>query len=179
MYSIFNKCWLDNSHSKNHRNRLNRSCWKTRLKNITITLINKFALPWLTDVNTLFSSVSNMSTDMKTSLQMRIHVPSNFISIISTVLLCRLWANCPGNEVLFTTHNYRKKEKTLSSPVFVLYKLLHQELSFGCRAVMVKRCTTKLDARAELLFSLLNLLPFLLHRGCLSSLITKWLLFIT
>ena len=59
------------------------------------------------------------------------------------------------------------------SPVFVLYKLLHQEISFGCRAVTVKKCTTKLDARAEFLFSLLNLLPFLLHRGCLSSLITK------
>ena len=61
----------------------------------------------------------------------------------------------------------------MSSPVFVLYKLLHQEISFGCCEVTVKKYTTKLDARAELLFSLLNLLPFLLHRGCFSSLITK------
>ena len=61
----------------------------------------------------------------------------------------------------------------MSSPVFVLYKLLRQEISFGCCEVTVKKYTTKLDARAELLFSLLNLLPFLLRRGCLSSLITK------
>ena len=61
----------------------------------------------------------------------------------------------------------------MSSPVFVLYKLLHQQISFDYREVTVKKYTSKLDARAEFLFSLLNLLPFLLHRGCLSSLITK------
>ena len=56
-------------------------------------------------------------------------------------------------KIMFITHNYRKKEKTLSSPVFVLYKLLHQEISFGCCEVTVKKYTTKLDAGAELLFS--------------------------
>ena len=61
----------------------------------------------------------------------------------------------------------------MSSPVFVLYKLLRQEISFGCCEVTVKKYTAKLDARAELLFSFLKLLPFLLYRGFLSSLITK------
>ena len=56
----------------------------------------------------------------------------------------------------------------MSSPVFVLYKLLHQEISFGCREVTVKKYTTKLDARAELLLSLLNLI--------FDVLIASWLL---
>ena len=56
----------------------------------------------------------------------------------------------------------------MSSPVFVLYKLLHQEISFGCCEVTVKKYTTKLDARAELLLSLLNLI--------FDVLIASWLL---
>ena len=44
--------------------------------------------------------------------------------------------------------------------------------------VTVKKCTTKLDARAEFLFHSFNIkpfifLPFVLYHGCLSSLVTK------
>ena len=55
-----------------------------------------------------------------------------------------------------------KKRKTISSSlVYVLHKTWNWAFSRRSRAVTVKKCTKKRDARAELLFCLLNLLLLL------------------
>ena len=61
---------------------------------------------------------------------------------------------------LETAPKFRKRKKNSSSCVYVLHKTSHQEISRPSRAVTVKKCTKKCNARAELLFWLLRLLPF-------------------
>ena len=64
-------------------------------------------------------------------------------------------------EFLRTISKFRKREEISSSLVY--FRCKKWKLAFSCRsrAVTAKKCTKKRDARAKLLFWLLNLLLFL------------------
>ena len=59
-----------------------------------------------------------------------------------------------------TISKLRKKNKILSLLVYVLHKTRNKTFSRRSRAKTGKKCTKKCDARAKLLFCLLNLLFF-------------------
>ena len=65
-----------------------------------------------------------------------------------------------------TISKLRKKNKILSLLVCVLHKTRNKTFSRRSRAKRGKKCTKKCDARAKLLFCLLNLLFFLRSRCC-------------
>ena len=66
----------------------------------------------------------------------------------------------PRVEFLNSTSKFRKRKKNLSSCVYSLHKTSHQEISRPSRAVTATKGNKKCNARAELLFWLLNFLVF-------------------
>ena len=87
--------------AKNHRNRLNLSCRKTRFKNITNTHINRVGPPLATTT----------ATATKTSLKKWICAPSNFIALIPTRSFRQMLANLSGVEFYKTVSKFRKNKK--------------------------------------------------------------------
>ena len=59
-----------------------------------------------------------------------------------------------------TTSKLRKRNKISSLLVFVLHKTRNEAFSRPSRAKTEKKCSKKRDARAKLLFCLLNLVFF-------------------
>ena len=87
-------------------------------------------------------------------------VPSVFIAIIPTHLLCQMQANPPEAEFQGTKFKLRKRNKISPLLVCVLHKTRNQAFSRRSRAKTGKKCTKKRDARAKLLFCSLNQLFF-------------------
>ena len=81
----------------------------------------------------------------KTPLKKWIYVLSAFIAIIPTHFLYQKYANLPGVELLGSLSKFQKRNKFWSLLVYVLNK---------------KKYRKKCDARAKLLFCLVNLLLF-------------------
>ena len=106
------------------------------------SLSNLMSAPRMSDINASFSVAkrfwnkkcanvvkrligtlrSNDATSARTSLKKWICVPSVFIAIIPTHLLCQLYANPPGIEILGPISKFRKRNKISSLLVYVLYK---------------------------------------------------------
>ena len=82
------------------------------------------------------------------------------IAIIPTYLLCQMYANPPEFELPGTIFKLRKRNKILSLFVQVHHKTRNKAFSRPSRAKTAKKYTIKRDARAKLLFRLLNLLIF-------------------
>ena len=78
----------------------------------------------------------------------------------NAVFKCQMKVKLTGVEFLETAPKFRKRKKNWSSCVYVFHKISHQETSRPSRVVTAKKCTKKCNARAELLFWLLNLLLF-------------------
>ena len=78
--------------------------------------------------------------------------------IIPTHLLCQMYAKPPDGEFQVTIFKLRKRNKISSLFVNVRHKTRILAFSRPNRAKTVKKCTKKCDARAKLLFCLLNLL---------------------
>ena len=83
-------------------------------------------------------------------------VPSVFIAIIPTHLLCQMQANPLEAEFRGTIAKLKQRNKISSLLVYVLHK--PQNLAFSRRSLAKtgKKCTKERDARAKLLFCLLN-----------------------
>ena len=60
-----------------------------------------------------------------------------------------------------TALKFREGKRDSSSLVYVLHKTCNQTFSLRSRESTVKKCTKKRDARAKLLFCVINLLLFL------------------
>ena len=107
---------------------------------------------------------------------------NNQMRITRTRLLCEMQANSFWAEFLRIIFKFRKRQKILPSLVYVLHKTWNWAFSRRSRAVTVKKCTKKRDARAELLFCLFNQLLFWRsrcrrRRGILKSLVSCSALF--
>ena len=87
-------------------------------------------------------------------------VPSVFIAIIPTHLLCQMWANPPEAEFQGTIAKLKQRNKISSLLVYVLHKPQNLAFSRRSHAKTGKKCTKKRDARAKLLFCSLNQLIF-------------------
>ena len=85
---------------------------------------------------------------------------NNQMRITRTRLLCEMQANSFWAEFLRIIFKFRKRQKILPSLVYVLHKTWNWAFSRRSRAVTVKKCRKKRDARTELLFCLLNQLLF-------------------
>ena len=106
----------------------------------------------------------------------------NQMRITRTRLLCEMQAISFWAEFLRIIFKFRKRQKILPSLVYVLHKTWNWAFSRRSRAVTVKKCTKKRDARAELLFCLFNQLLFWRsrcrrRRGILKSLVSCSTLF--
>ena len=105
-------------------------------------------------------------TATKTSHEKWIHIFSVSIVIIPTRLPCQMQANSFWSWISINHMEFIKRKKILSLLVYVLHKTWNYAFSRGNRAVGVKKCTKKRDARAKLLFSSVKLFLFLLSRRC-------------
>ena len=85
-----------------------------------------------------------------------------------------------GKWILLSTHNYRKKGENIVVACFCPLQIVASGDIIWLSWSYGKEMYHKAWCRCWILvFLIRDLLPFLLHRSCLSSLITKLLLFIT
>ena len=67
-----------------------------------------------------------------------------------------MYANFPGVDFLRTALKFRERKRDSSLLVYVLHKTCNKAFSRRSRARTVKKCTKKRDARAKLLFCVIN-----------------------
>ena len=71
-----------------------------------------------------------------------------------------MYTNPPEIEFQGTIFRFRKRNKLSPLLVYVLHKTRDQAFPRRSRAKTANKCTTKLDARSNFIFCLLNLLVF-------------------
>ena len=113
----------------------------------------------------LGTSRSNDVTATRTSLK-KVNVRSFSRYRDYSYLLCQMYANPSEFELQGTIFKLRKRNKILSLLVQVLRKTRNKLFSRPSRAKTARKCTEKCEARAKLLFWILNLLFFRRPRCC-------------
>ena len=126
-------------------------------------------MTFMRDVNTRPSSSADFKIQRRDARQRERRLKSEFafFQFLQRLFLPSYYVKCrrtvlrsPEAEFQVTISKLRKRNKISSMLVYIPHKTRNQAFSRRSRAKTGKKCTKKRDARANLLFCLLNLLGF-------------------